>query len=218
MRTRLAVIVCFCFFLSLQLLAQKFTGTIRGLVTDTSGAVVAGAEVAVKNDAANETRRVTTNQSGEYVAPELDPGNYTITVKHPNFKESITKEVVLNVSSITTINAQLAVGNVNEQVTVEAGAVEVETATGAVGNVIEGNEVQQLPLNGRSFAQLTHLMPGVSSAQNFDTKNKGLQAGVDFSVNGNNTTGNIFMVDGVNKNDIGSNRTILIYPSLDAIQ
>jgi hypothetical protein len=60
-----------------------------------------------------------------------------------------------------------------------------------VGNVIEGNEVQQLPLNGRSFAQLTQLAPGVSAAANFDTKNKGLQAGVDFSVNGNNTTGNI---------------------------
>jgi hypothetical protein len=218
MRTRLAVIVFFCFFLSLQLSAQKFTGTIRGLVTDSSGAVVAGAEVAVKNNATSETRNVTTNQSGEYVAPDLDPGNYTITVKHPNFKESITREVVLNVSSVTTINAQLAVGNVNEQVTVEAGAVQVETATGAVGNVIEGNEVQQLPLNGRSFAQLTQLMPGVSSAANFDTKNKGLQSGVDFSVNGNNTTGNLTIVDGVNDNDVGSNRTVLVYPSIDAIQ
>src|SRR3981081_631234 len=114
----LAFIVFFCFFLSLQLSAQKFTGTIRGLVTDTSGAVVAGAEVSIKNDATGETRNVTTNQSGEYVAPELDPANYTITVKHPNFKESVTKDVVLNVSSVTTINAQLAVGNVNEQVTV----------------------------------------------------------------------------------------------------
>jgi hypothetical protein len=84
--------------------------------------------------------------------------------------------------------------------------------------VVEGNEVAQLPLNGRSFTQLTQLMPGVSPAANFDTKNKGLQSGIDFSVNGNNTTGNIFMVDGVNNNDIGSNRTILIYPSLDAIQ
>jgi hypothetical protein len=218
MRIRLAVIVFFCFFLSLQLSAQKFTGTIRGLVTDTSGAVVAGAEVSIKNDATGETRNVTTNQSGEYVAPELDPANYTITVKHPNFKESVTKGVVLNVSSITTINAQLAVGNVNEQVTVEAGAVQVETATGAVGNVIEGNEVQQLPLNGRSFAQLTQLMPGVSSAANYDAKNKGLQSGVDFSVNGNNTTGNLTIIDGVNDNDVGSNRTVLVFPSIDAIQ
>jgi hypothetical protein len=61
-------------------------------------------------------------------------------------------------------------------------------------------------------------MPGVSPASNFDSKHKGLEAGVDFSVNGNNTTGNIFLVDGVNNNDIGSNRTILVYPSIDAIQ
>jgi hypothetical protein len=61
-------------------------------------------------------------------------------------------------------------------------------------------------------------MPGVSAAENFDTKNKGLLAGVDFSVNGNYTTGNLFLVDGVNNNDIGSNRTILVYPSIDAIQ
>src|SRR6266576_3886605 len=92
------------------------------------------------------------------------------------------------------------------------------TSTGAVGNVVEGNQVRELPLNGRSFAQLTQLMPGVSPASNFDSKHKGLEAGVDFSVNGNNTTGNIFLVDGVNNNDIGSNRTILVYPSIDAIQ
>jgi hypothetical protein len=94
----------------------------------------------------------------------------------------------------------------------------VETTTGAVGNVVEGNEVRELPLNGRSFVQLTQLMPGVSPQAAFDSKNKGLLAGVDFSVNGNNTTGNIFMVDGVNNNDIGSNRTILVYPSIDSIQ
>src|SRR5262249_52740585 len=79
-------------------------------------------------------------------------------------------------------------------------------------------EVRELPLNGRSFVQLTQLMPGVSPATNFDSKNKGLMSGVDFSVNGNYTTGNLYLVDGVNNNDIGSNRTILIYPSIDAIQ
>ena len=218
MRNRTAVVVYLFLLLSMPLLAQKFTGTIRGVVTDNSGAVIADAKVTIKNDATAETRVVQTNQSGEYVAVELNPGTYTVTVTQANFKEYVGKNVVLNVSSIAVVNAQLPVGNVSEQVTVEAGAVEVETATGAVGNVIEGNEVQQLPLNGRSFAQLAQLMPGVSPASNFDTKNKGLQAGVDFSVNGNNTTGNIFLVDGVNNNDIGSNRTILVYPSIDAIQ
>jgi hypothetical protein len=218
MRYRVAGVVYLCFLLTLPLLGQKFTGTIRGVVTDNSGAVVANAQVSVKNDSTADVRNVTSNQAGEYVAVELNPGTYTVTVKQPGFKEFVANSVVLNVSSTTVVNAALNVGNVTEQVEVVANSVQVETSTGAVGNVVEGNEVSQLPLNGRSFTQLTQLMPGVSPAANFDTKNKGLQAGVDFSVNGNNTTGNIFMVDGVNNNDIGSNRTILVYPSLDAIQ
>ena len=218
MRRSMWWLLAICLCVSLPLSAQKFTGTIRGAVTDKSGAVLANAEVSVTNDATGDVRNVKTNQSGEYVAVELNPGTYTVEVKQAGFKESVSKGVVLNVSSITVVNAQLEVGKVTEQVTVEASAVQVETATGAVGNVVEGNEVEHLPLNGRSFVQLTQLMPGVSPAANFDSKNKGLQSGVDFSVNGNNTTGNIFLVDGVNNNDIGSNRTILIYPSIDAIQ
>jgi hypothetical protein len=83
--------------------------------------------------------------------------------------------------------------------------------------LVEGTQVRELPLNGRSFVQLTQLMPGVSPAANFNSKNKGLEAGVDFSVNGNSTTHNLFLVDGVSNNDVGSNRTILVYPSIDAI-
>jgi hypothetical protein len=218
MRLRLAGVVCLLLSVCLPICAQKFTGTIRGTVTDNSGAVVPNAEVSITNTDNGEVRTVKTNQSGEYVAVDLNAGNYTVTVKQPGFKESVSKGVVLNVSSITVVNTQLEVGKVSEQVTVEASVVQVETATGAVGNVVEGNEVRELPLNGRSFAQLTQLMPGVSPQANFDSKDKGLLAGVDFSVNGNNTTGNVFNVDGVNNNDVGSNRTILVYPSIDSIQ
>src|SRR5216684_37628 len=218
MRARLGVLMYLCLVLSLPVWGQKFTGEIRGVVTDKSGATVPNASVSIANNSTGDVRTVVSNQAGEYVAVELNPGKYTVTVKQPGFKEFVSKDVEVNVSSIAVVNAALDVGNVTEQVVVEASNVQVETATGAVGNVVEGNEVAQLPLNGRSFTQLTQLMPGVSPAANFDTKNKGLQSGVDFSVNGNNTTGNIFMVDGVNNNDIGSNRTILIYPSLDAIQ
>jgi len=207
-----------CLFLSLPLAAQKFTGVIRGTVTDPTGAVLSGAEVTITNTATSETHTITSNDQGEYVFPELQPGTYDLRFKHPNFKEQVSHGVQLFVSSTAVVNAVLQVGSATEQVTVEANPVQVETSSGAVGNVVEGNEVRELPLNGRSFVQLTQLMPGVSPQANFDSKNKGLLAGVDFSVNGNNTTGNIFMVDGVNNNDIGSNRTILVYPSIDAIQ
>jgi hypothetical protein len=215
-RALLAITVFLC--LALPLAAQKFTGTIRGSVTDSSGAAVADADVTIKNDATAETRSVKTNSQGEYVAPELLAGTYTVTVKKANFKEWISKGLELHVSSTAVADAVLQVGNVTEQVNVEANAIQVETSSGSVGNVVEGNEVRELPLNGRSFVQLTQLMPGVSPQAAFDSKNKGLMAGVDFSVNGNNTTGNLFLVDGVNDNDVGSNRTILVYPSVDAIQ
>ena len=213
------LLVVFCLLsVSLPLAAQKFTGTIRGVVTDPSGATVPGAEVMIVNTGTGQARTVTTNAEGEYVANELEVGTYDVTVKKGSFKEAVSKGVDLHVSSTATVNVALQLGNVSEQVTVEANAVQVETSTGSVGNVVEGTQVRELPLNGRSFVQLTQLMPGVSPDSTFDSKNKGLMAGVDFSVNGNNTTGNLFLVDGVNNNDIGSNRTILVYPSIDAIQ
>ncbi|MBE7158251.1 MAG: Plug domain-containing protein, partial [Rhodospirillales bacterium] len=94
---------------------------------------------------------------------------------------------------------------------------QVQTDSGSLGDVIDGTQVRELPLNGRSFVELTQLVPGVAAANNFDSKNKGLQGGVDFSVNGNPTTNNLFLVDGANDNDVGSNRTILIYPSIESI-
>ena len=218
MRRASWAVVLLCLLVNLPLVAQKFTGTIQGVVTDSSGAALSGATVTVTNTGTGEVRTVTTSTGGSYAVAELPPATYDITIKQANFKEYVSKGVQLFVSSTTTVNAALQIGSVNEQVTVEANAVQVETSTGAVGNVVEGNQVRELPLNGRSFAQLTQLMPGVSPASNFDSKHKGLEAGVDFSVNGNNTTGNLFLVDGVNNNDIGSQRTILVYPSIDAIQ
>jgi hypothetical protein len=215
---RFVFLVVFSLLVSLPLFAQKVTGTIRGTVIDQSGAVVSGAEVKVTNPSTGDTRTASTSAEGVYVVTDLQPGVYDVRVKHGNFKETVTKSIELHVATEKVVDVTLQVGSQTEEVSVEANAVQVETTTGAVGNVIDGTSVRELPLNGRSFVQLTQLMPGVSAASNFDSKNKGLMAGVDFSVNGNNTTGNVFLVDGVNNNDIGSNRTILVYPSIDAIQ
>src|SRR5882762_10506078 len=212
----LTVVCCVC--LSLPLTAQKVTGTIAGVVTDQAGAVVSGAEVTAKNAETGTSRSAKSGAGGDYAIADLPAGTYDVSVKQSSFREFVSKGVQLFVSSTATVNATLTVGSATEQVTVEANALQVETSTGTVGNVVEGNQVRELPLNGRSFAQLTQLMPGVSPASNFDSKHKGLEAGVDFSVNGNNTTGNLFLVDGVNNNDVGSNRTIVIYPSIDSIQ
>ncbi len=217
MRRALWLVLLLCLSLNVQLTAQKITGTILGTVTDPSGAAVAGATVTARNPATADVRTTTTSSSGTYAFPDEPAGTYEVAIKAPNFKEYVSKGVELNVSSNSVVNAALQVGGVSEQVTVEASTVQVETASGAVGNVVEGNEVRELPLNGRNFIELTQLAPGVSPIAGFNTVKKGLEGGTDFSVNGNSVTSNLFLVDGVNNNDIGSNRTILIYPSIQAI-
>jgi hypothetical protein len=199
------------------MMAQKTSGTIRGVVTDPSGAVVANVPVIVKSNETGQERSVTTNAQGEYVAPELNPGMFTVTVKAPNFKESVSSSVELHTSSTEVVNMQLQVGSTSEQVTVAATEIQVQTDNAGLGEVVTGQQVRELPLNGRSFVQLTQLQPGVSAANSYDSRNKGLLSGVDFAVNGNSYTSNLFLIDGANNNDVGSNRTILLYPSIEAI-
>ena len=197
--------------------AQKTSGTIRGMVSDPSGAVVPNVLVVIRNDGTGSTRTVNTNRYGEYVALGLTEGTYSIGVKAPGFKEVSSTAAVLHVSSTEVLNFQLQLGSALEQVMVNANAVQVQTDNAALGEVVNGEQVPELPLNGRNFVALTLLQPGVSAAEGFDTKYKGLLSGVAFSVNGNATTSNLFLVDGANNNDSGSNGSILIYPSIEAI-
>ena len=197
--------------------AQKITGTISGTVTDTSGAAVPNAPVIVTNTATGKVYTVDTDTQGSYTLADLPESTYQVDVKAPNFKESVTKNVVVHVATTTNVNAQLELGSVSESVTVQANAIQVQTDSAALGEIVDGRQVKELPLNGRNFVELTQLQPGVSAANNFQNTGKGLNGGVDMSVNGNPTTNNLFLVDGVNNNDVGSNRTILIYPSNEAI-
>ena len=196
----------------------QYAGTIQGVVTDPAGAVIAGAGVTVINTATNDTRTATTSGEGGYVFTALPPGTYDVHVKQASFAEFVAKGVELHVSSTYEVNAQLKLAKAaNEQVTVEANAIQVQTDNASLGEVVEGDQVRELPLNGRSFKQLALLQPGVAPRDGLNVVQKGLLAGSDISVNGNPVTNNLWLVDGVNDNDLGSNRTLLIYPSIDAI-
>src|SRR5215469_8759951 len=200
----------------LPLYAQKTTGTIRGLVTDSTDAVIINATVSIRNEETTSTSTVNTNAKGEYVAPQLATGSYTITVEAPGFTPSKATDVILHVSSTAIVDFTLQVGT-SQQVTVSTIAVQVQTDSAALGEVVDGEKVRELPLNGRNFVALTLLQPGVSPSEELDTKNKGVIGNVAFSVNGNAITSNLFLVDGANNNDTGSNLSILIYPSIEAI-
>lgn len=197
--------------------AQTYFGTIVGNVSDSTGAAVANAKVTVTNSATNATVNAMTSKQGSFQIPQLAVGAYEVRVSSVNFKEYVSTGVEVHTSTTTEVNATLQVGSVSERVTVEANSVQVQTVSAEVGEVIDGTQVRELPLNGENFVGLTQLSPGVSAAASYDGVNKGLAGGVNFSVNGNPYTNNLFLVDGVNNNDVGSNRTILIYPAVDTI-
>jgi len=198
--------------------AQKTTGDINGTVTDPSGAAVPGGALTLTDQATGATRKTTSDTQGSFSFLDLPVGNYILTTKKDGFKTVSQKDLAVHVATVTNAAVQLPVGAISETVTVEATAVTLNTENGEVGNVMLSEQVSQLPLNGRNFIELTTLMPGASVGGGFDNKNKGLLAGVDISFSGAPANANQWQVNGTNNNDEGSQRTILVYPSVDAIQ
>ena len=198
--------------------AQRTNASIRGTVTDTTGGVLPGATVTVNNEETGLTRATVTNSDGIYAVGQLPVGRYKVDVELNGFKTASRTSVLLRVADDYSIDFQLATGAISETVTVEASSTPVRVLGGDVSGVVTGEQVRELPLNGRNFLQLATLMPGVSAPDVLNVKDKGLLGGSDLSVSGSDVTANMWTVDGANNNDVGSNRTILVYPSLEAIE
>jgi hypothetical protein len=204
-------------------LAQDVTGALNGIVKDTTGAAVAGATVTITDEAKNiVVRTVTTGEDGEYSAPSLPVGAYTVTVEAPNFKKSIQTSIKLDLGQRRTVDLTLEAGNIAESVTVEADPVAVELTTATASTVISGEQVRELSINNRNFVQLVTLAPGVSSdlADQVYVGNvnpEGQANTVNISVNGARSSQNTFTVDGADITDRGSNITIQAFPSVDSI-
>ena len=198
--------------------AQKTSGDINGKVSDQSGAAVPDCAVTLTDQATGAQRKTTSDAQGNFSFLELPVGTYTLTTTKAGFKTVSQKDLAVHVATVTNATVQLPVGAIAETVTVEAAAINLNTENGEVGGVMLSDQVSQLPLNGRNFIELTTLMPGASVGGGFDNKNKGLLAGVDISFSGAPANANQWQVNGSNNNDEGSQRTILVYPSVDAIQ
>ena len=205
--------------------AQTTTvGTISGTVRDEKGAVVPKAEVSVQGEGTGLSRTVTSDDNGFYLVPSVPAGHYTITTSPSGFKKTVASGVELHVGENKVVNLDLQVGQVSETVTVTSEAAPVETRSGEVSSLITEKQVTELPLNGRNYAQLALMVPGVSPVTQagaggaFGTAGTGLDSHVDMSVNGNQSNANLWTVDGVNNMDVGSNATLLIFPSIDSIQ
>ena len=198
--------------------AQSPTGSVRGTVTDGQGTAVADAEVTITDADTGYSRNAQTDRDGSYSFQSLPVGRYTLLVVKDGFSRFEEKDVVLHVSDALTLVAQLKIGARSETVEVVANANQVELVNGELSGTISGAQVTQLPLNGRSFAQLLTLVPGVAQDNGFSYNQKGLKGGADLSISGGASNANTFLVDGANNVDVGSGRTLLVYPSLDSIE
>src|SRR5580658_6286503 len=194
------------------------TASLTGTVLDSTGAVVAKAKVAVTNVEHGINRTTVTNSDGEYSVAALPaPALYDITVTAEGFKKFVAKGVVLDVARKARADVALQVGTASTEGTAEGTSVaQVDTESSDLGDTISGKEVTQLELNGRDFTSLVALSPGVTNQSGSDEGEPGAST-VAFSINGGRTEYNNFEVDGGDMLDNGSNTTLNVYPSIDAI-
>jgi len=202
-------------------LSADVTGTILGIVRDSSSAVVVGSTITATNTATNFRREAVSTSTGEYRLLALPAGHYTVTATAPGFEQFITTGIDLQVNDELRIDVTLKVGGVKESVTVEANAVQVETESTQLGQVVGTKQILALPLNGRSFIDLLGLQAGVAPATSGsiqqDRPVSGILSAGNLSVNGQRETANAFLVNGGDVSE-GRNEGAGLIPNLDSIQ
>jgi hypothetical protein len=192
------------------------TATLSGIVTDPTGAVVAGAQVKVHSLATGSERIAVTDSSGVYAVPSLQPGEYSVQITAAGFSLYTVQKVNLDVDQKANLNIKLAVSSAGETVQVDSGTVQIESQTMTVGQVIDRQTVQEIPLNGRHFLDLTVLTPGgvvAPTAGSLTGASRGLGAN-SFITAGNREDSVNFQINGINLNDMSQNQ-ITFQPSVN---
>jgi hypothetical protein len=211
-------LVLFSFFLAVlspRVHAQSTElGTIAGTVTDPAGALIPGANVKVTNVGTNDVREATTDSQGSFAARSLVPGIYRVGVTAPSFTAQIQDHIKLDVNATVTLTFSLTVGQVNQQVEVQAQGALLQTEESSVGTVVSNTQMVELPLNGRDFNALTKLTPG--AVRGTGGGGETIQ-GETYAVTGDRSDNTYYSLDGMYNN--GSFfKTAAIHPSVDAIQ
>jgi len=194
------------------------TGSITGTVKDPSGAAIAGANVVVASPERGINRQMSTNSTGEYTESALPEGFYDVTVTATGFKKFEARRVKLDVAEKARVDVTLQVGAATTEVVVEGENVaQVETQSSELAGTVTGKQITQLELNGRNYTSLITLVPGVSFAPGAPDEPAVGISNIYFSVNGGRTEYNNWELDGGDNMDNGSNNTLNVYPSIDAI-
>jgi len=194
--------------------AQVETARITGTITDSSGAVIPGAEITFTHVATNTSFTMQSDAEGRYISPPLRIGEYQVTVEAPGFKRAVRTGIVLQINETAVLNVTLELGAVTEEVSVTADAPLLETTQATQGQVIENKRIVDLPLNGRNYIQLALLSQG--AVQPIGGRFGGFSAG------GNRTTQNNYILDGVDNNNVQiaaqGRQAEAVRPPVDAIQ
>jgi len=200
--SRLSFIFALTAILAVGILqAQTYQGRILGSVTDQTGAVVSGATVAITNTATGISRTLTTGTAGEYLAPNLEPGPYSIAVESPSFKKAQRTGLTLEVAKDIRADFQLVAGSISEVVTISEEAPIVDTVSDVLGGTFSNKAITELPLLGRDFQNLVVLQPGIQR-----TPGGGF---LSINANGNRPEDNNFVVDGMDDNDAYYGTTVI---------
>ena len=190
----------FCFAVVCVMLAVVFsnaqvtTGTILGTVTDSTGAVIPGAAVTMRNVGTGASRTVTSDEAGRYRAPQLPLGDYEITSESAGFQTAVRTGISLTVGREAMVDFAMQVGAVAERITVTGEAPLIETTNATVASLVSEESIRDLPLNGRSFTDLTAIQPGVVSDIGIDSSVFG--GGKRISVNGARPQQSLYLLDG----------------------
>ena len=201
--------------------AQATTGSILGTVNDKGGGAVKGAQVTITEVGKSTSTSYTTDAEGNYLAPFLIPGTYVVTVEAQGFKKSVINGVIIQIDQKARTDFSLEVGQLTEIAEVTASLALVNTESSELGQVIEERSVKELPLNGRNFAQLVYLVPGVtpgqvgenlSGASTFNPR-----ASSNFNSLGHHANSNGWLIDGIDNNEYTFN-TVIVQPTVESVR
>lgn len=203
------------------LLAQVDRGSISGTVSDSSGGVVPAAAVVITNVGTNQSTKLTTDNSGGYVANLLRIGRYTVAAEKEGFQKTVQENVDVGVNQVIRVDLVLQVGAMTQTVEVTGAPSLVQSETSSLGTIETEKRIVELPLNQRNFIALAYLGPGANSGQQGTNASGGVfeneRGNAALSVNGLRVSNNNFLLDGVDNNEFGVGGVIALPPP-DAIQ
>lgn len=204
--------------IALSIHAQSMgTGTIKGIVTDQTGAAVAGASVTATNGTTNIIRTVRSDGQGNFVLPDLQIGLYSLKAEAPGFQILQQNNVHLDADATAAVDLKLAVGSKSQTVLVSSAPPLIQTQNGEISNTVTGTQVSELALNGRNFTQYLSFSPGVASSQTGRRMGVGQEGNPLLSINGGRANDTKYTFDGILAMDTGGNRGVDLFPPMDAI-